>query len=126
MNNKIFTLKQLASIFDISRRTMLYYEEIEILIPSYISKTGYRYYSENEYFRLKYIIRLRKLGFDLDNIKKIILIKENNILMPLLRKKKAELKSLMKTIDDFLEEGNFRMIHADECYYIEETQPYLD
>ncbi|MBE4910668.1 MerR family DNA-binding protein [Bacillus luteolus] len=76
---RLFTISELASIFDISSRTIRYYEEIGMLTSNNRdSLTQQRSYTNNERRRLKMILRGKKLGFSLHEIKEMIELYESN------------------------------------------------
>jgi DNA-binding transcriptional MerR regulator len=76
---KVFTISELASIFDISSRTIRYYEEIGMLTSEdRDSLTKQRSYTNRERRRLKMILRGKKLGFSLQEIKEMIDLYESN------------------------------------------------
>ncbi|KON89929.1 MerR family transcriptional regulator [Sporosarcina globispora] len=74
-----FTISELASMFDISSRTIRYYEEIGMLTSeSRESLTMQRSYTNRERRRLKMILRGKKLGFSLQEIREMIDLYESN------------------------------------------------
>lgn len=74
-----FTISELASMFDISSRTIRYYEEMGMLTSiTRESLTKQRSYSNTERRRLKLILRGKKLGFSLQEIKEMIDLYESN------------------------------------------------
>ncbi|KAF0820802.1 MULTISPECIES: MerR family DNA-binding protein [unclassified Cytobacillus] len=76
---KVFTISELASMFDISSRTIRYYEEIGMLTSeNRDSLTKQRSYTNRERRRLKMILRGKKLGFSLQEIKEMIDLYESN------------------------------------------------
>ncbi|QOR66947.1 MerR family DNA-binding protein [Cytobacillus suaedae] len=75
----LFTISELASMFDISSRTIRYYEEIGMISSiNRDSLTQQRSYTNNERRRLKKILRGKKLGFSLQEIKEMIQLYESN------------------------------------------------
>ncbi|PTF19433.1 MerR family transcriptional regulator [Staphylococcus devriesei] len=68
LNNEYFTPKEVHQITNISTRTLHYYHEIELLVPSYIAESGYRYYSTQDIAKLQVIIFLRQLNLSLHDI----------------------------------------------------------
>ncbi|MDF0725828.1 MerR family DNA-binding protein [Cytobacillus sp. S13-E01] len=75
----LFTISELASMFDISSRTIRYYEEVGMLASeSRGSLTQQRCYTNKERRRLKMILRGKKLGFSLHEIKDMIDLYESN------------------------------------------------
>ncbi len=59
-----------ASLFNVSVKTIRYYESLGLIIPKYVDiYTGYRYYDENNIYIMQDILSLKKLGFSLEEIK---------------------------------------------------------
>ncbi|WBL15744.1 MerR family DNA-binding protein [Sutcliffiella sp. NC1] len=76
---KFFSIQELASLFDISSRTIRYYEEIGMLVSKERdSATKQRQYSNQQRRRLKLILRGKKLGFSLQEIKDMVDLYEHN------------------------------------------------
>ncbi|MFD1397369.1 MerR family DNA-binding transcriptional regulator [Kroppenstedtia eburnea] len=72
MNHKdLFTISELPRELDISTRTIRYYEEIGLILPQRSGK-GTRYYDRGDRARLKLILRGKRLGFSLHEIKEMI------------------------------------------------------
>lgn len=75
----LYTISELATMFDISSRTIRYYEEIGILTSEMReSMTKQRSYTNKERRRLKLILRGKKLGFSLQEIKEMVELYEFN------------------------------------------------
>lgn len=78
-DERLFSISELASMFDISSRTIRYYEEVGLLSSvSRESLTKQRSYTNNERRRLKLILRGKKLGFSLQEIKEMVELYESN------------------------------------------------
>lgn len=67
-----YTVKQLADLAGISRRSLHYYDEIGLLRPTAYGENGYRYYGEEALLRLQQILFYRELGFSLEQIRGIL------------------------------------------------------
>ncbi len=67
-----YTVKQLAGLARVSRRTLHYYDQIGLLEPERIGQNGYRYYGESSLYRLQQILFFRELGFRLEEIGAIL------------------------------------------------------
>lgn len=67
----VFTISELAQELDISTRTIRYYEEIGLIQPQRSGK-GTRYYTRSDRARLKLILRGKRFGFSLHEIKEMI------------------------------------------------------
>lgn len=68
----MYTISILARRYHLSRSTLLYYDSIGLLSPSYRSGNGYRMYNEKDFKRLESICTLRNTGISLQEIKKIL------------------------------------------------------
>ncbi len=66
------TISQISKLFNISTRTLRYYEQIGLLQPIKKEDFAYRTYDENNVMRLQQIIVLRKLRIPLKQIAEII------------------------------------------------------
>ena len=72
-----YKISEIAKIFNISRRTLIYYDEIGLFKPSYIDEeNNYRYYSEHQIYILRFILALKNSGFSLNEIKEYINCKD--------------------------------------------------
>ncbi len=59
-----------AKMFNISIKTVRYYESLGLIVPKYVDiYTGYRYFDDDNVKRMQEILALKKLGFTLDEIK---------------------------------------------------------
>jgi len=70
-DNAIWTISQLAGEFDISTRTVRFYEEKSLLTPIRTSG-GHRVYTRRDRARLKLILRGKRFGFSLEEIADMI------------------------------------------------------
>ena len=72
-DQQFFSISEIARMFDISARTIRYYEELGLISPqdrTNANKT--RQYSNHQRVRLKLILRGKKLGFSLQEIKEMV------------------------------------------------------
>ena len=67
-----YTVKDLAEIAGISRRSLRHYDEIGLLKPGRINSSGYRIYTQKEIDKLQQILFYRELGVTLKDIQKIV------------------------------------------------------
>lgn len=67
-----YTVNQLAKLSGVSIRTLHYYDEIELLKPSFIGDNNYRYYEDEALLKLQQILFYRKLDFSLSDIQRIL------------------------------------------------------
>ncbi|TMU88379.1 MerR family DNA-binding transcriptional regulator [Bacillus sp. BHET2] len=68
-----YTITQLAKEFQVTTRTIRYYEELELLHPER-NESGRRVYSKRDMTKLKLIFRGKRFGFSLEEIKEMVLL----------------------------------------------------
>lgn len=66
------TVKEVSNLTGISVRTLHYYDEIDLLKPTVLSKAGYRFYDDKALEKLQEILFLRELDLPLKQIKEIL------------------------------------------------------
>ncbi|MFT6089554.1 MerR family transcriptional regulator [Sulfitobacter sp.] len=74
MSDKRLTFKEMCAEFDVTPRTLRYYEYIELLHPERDGRS--RSYGPREIARMKLIMRGRKFGYSLEGIRQWLLIYE--------------------------------------------------
>jgi len=67
---KEFTTGQFAALYGINKRTLMYYDSIDLFKPAIVKKNGYRYYTYGQSCFFDVIQLLRKLRLPLEEIKK--------------------------------------------------------
>lgn len=65
---------EFAAKSHITKKTIRYYDEHNILKPSYVNDKGARFYTEDDFARLQQILFLKYLGFSLDEIKEMTVL----------------------------------------------------
>ncbi len=70
-HEKNYSISELANEFDISPRTIRFYEEKRLISPKR-SKGNYRIYSRKDRTRLKLILRGKRFGYTLEEIAEMI------------------------------------------------------
>lgn len=66
------SFKEMCARFDVTPRTLRYYEYIELLAPMKEGRS--RFYSPREVARMKLILRGRRFGFSLEEIRQWLLL----------------------------------------------------
>lgn len=64
----MITISQAARRYRLSRSTLLYYDRLGLVRPTYRTAAGYRLYQEEELERLEWICRYRASGMPLEEI----------------------------------------------------------
>lgn len=96
----MYAIGKLAEISQVSVRTLRYYHEIGLLLPSEKNAAGHRFYSNNQVAKLQHILMLRDLGFSLCTIHQFLISREFDLSRVLKMRKKIiqeELRQLRKT-----------------------------
>lgn len=70
------SFKDMCTKFDVTPRTLRYYEYIELLSPEKDGRS--RFYGPRELARMTLILRGRRFGFSLEDIRQWLLIYEND------------------------------------------------
>ena len=74
MTEKRLSFKEMCAKFDVTPRTLRYYEYIELLTPEKEGRA--RFYGPRELARMTLILRGRRFGFALEDIRQWLLIYE--------------------------------------------------
>lgn len=89
--NKLFTIGQFATLHEINKKTLMWYDEIGLLKPACIQENGYRYYTYQQSFTLEIILMLRELNISTSEIRGFLEHRSAAALETLLGEKLAEL-----------------------------------
>jgi DNA-binding transcriptional MerR regulator/DNA-directed RNA polymerase subunit RPC12/RpoP len=98
-----YTTGEIAKLCGVSVRTVQYYDNRKILVPSELSEGGRRLYDDKDLAKMKILCYLKDLGLSLDNIAKIML--EDNsthVISLILDEQKKSLENEIKTKQDSL------------------------
>ena len=76
MPNTRLTFKEMCAKFDVTPRTLRYYEYIELLTPEKEGRA--RFYGAKELARMTLILRGRRFGFALEDIRQWLLVYEKD------------------------------------------------
>ena len=70
MQNDQMTIREMCDLFDVTPRTLRFYEAKELIAP--IREGQKRLYTKRERARLKLILRGKKFGFSLEEIRQLL------------------------------------------------------
>ena len=109
MSEVRLSFKEMCAKFDVTPRTLRYYEYIELLSPDREGRS--RFYGPRELARMTLILRGRKFGFQLEELRQWLLIYDQdgtkaqmNVFLDMADRKLAELRDqqvqLAQTIDE--------------------------
>lgn len=83
MAEDLLSFKEMCARFDVTARTLRYYEYIELLSP--LKEGRARFYGPREVARMTLILRGRRFGFSLEEIRQWLLIYEEQGTQPQLQ-----------------------------------------
>ncbi|GMQ62231.1 MerR family transcriptional regulator [Vallitalea maricola] len=113
MNTK-FSIGEMSKLYNISIKTLRYYDEIGLFKPIKVNEdSGYRYYSHEQFEQLNTIKYLKFLGVPLKEIKDYLEIRDIDHYLKMLNKEKdivtekiKILEKITKRLDNQIEEIN--------------------
>lgn len=131
-----YTIKEIAELAGVTTRTIRYYDEIGLLIPSETGDNGYRYYDRENLLLLQQIMFFRELEVPLKDIQLILNQPEFNLFSALqehrvtLQAKADRINTLIETVDQTIAtiKGEWEMNDQeyfegfDESQYEEEAK----
>jgi len=101
--------KEMCAKFDVTPRTLRYYEYIELLSPDREGRS--RFYGPRELARMTLILRGRKFGFQLEELRQWLLIYDQegtkaqmNVFLDMADRKLAELRDQQVQLSQTIEE----------------------
>jgi len=100
------TFKEMCAKFDVTPRTLRYYEYIELLQPEREGRS--RFYGAREVARMTLILRGRKWGYSLEGIRQWLLIYENE-------GTEAQMRAWVESAERKLDELAEQRIQLDEA-----------
>ncbi len=108
-------ISEVAKRYNISRPTLIYYDNIGLLTPRHDDKSGYRYYSFEDMEKLEMILTLKEAGLPLKTIKSFMKNPSHKEGITLLKKQR---EIIQKKIHEFkrLEILLDKRIHSFEQY----------
>jgi DNA-binding transcriptional MerR regulator len=126
----MYSIKELADLAGVTRRTLRYYDQLGILVPAVIGDNGYRYYDHENLLRLQQVLFYRELDVSLKDIQQIM---EEDDFQPLLalkdhqeaiKRKILRLEHLLSTLDLTIKsiEGENHMTDQDIFNGFDETK----
>lgn len=100
------TLKEMCAKFDVTPRTLRYYEYIELLQPEKDGRT--RYYGIKEMARLELILRGRRFGFSLEEIRQWLELYDQD------PNHKAQMEAWLEMSESQIKELEYRKLQLEE------------
>ncbi|WP_170605042.1 MerR family transcriptional regulator [Ruegeria arenilitoris] len=106
MSDDRLSFKEMCAEFEVTPRTLRYYEYIELLQPDRDGRS--RFYGPRECARMKLIMRGRKFGFQLEEIRQWLLIYED-------QGNEAQMATFVEMADRQMEELRKQRQQLDEA-----------
>ncbi len=116
MNEPRLTFKEMCARFDVTPRTLRYYEYIELLHPEREGRS--RFYLARDVARMKLIMRGRKFGFSLEDIRQWLELYDQD------PENRTQMEAWIKLADEQLAELDNRRSQIEES--IAELQALRD
>lgn len=99
---------EFARMAHVTLRTIRYYDKQNILKPSFVTESGARFYSDEDFVRLQQILLLKYLGFSLDDIREMtvtdldyhFMLDSLNVQLKLVRNKIEQMQLVEKAIQE--------------------------
>lgn len=108
-SDRRLSFKEMTEAFGVTPRTLRHYEYIELLQPEREGRA--RYYTPREVARMKLIVRGRRWGFSLEEIRQWLLIYDNDgteaqtrTWLEMADRKLAELRAERRHLDEIIDE----------------------
>lgn len=107
---------EFAKLCGVERRTLFYYDEIDLLKPSKVSENGYREYDAGQVSKLETIKLLQSTGLSLAEIKALLMNKEEGENVTIIEECAERAARQIKQLSD----GRNYLLHRMDlrkCYY---------
>lgn len=113
----MLSIGEFSKICGVSTKTLRYYAEIDLILPSEINQeNGYRYYSIEQLETMLFINRLKSYNFSLEEIKSILEANElqDEKLYDLLIRKKSEIKKQVEQYERTVGQLEHDILHLKQ------------
>lgn len=112
MTEKLYSITDLAKAYEVTSRTIRHYEDKSLLCP--MRRGTQRLYTRSDYVRLGLILRGKRIGFSLDEIKEILEMydlpegeqRQTDFLIGKINERRESLKAQQLDIEKMLSELN--------------------
>ncbi|WP_161981925.1 MerR family transcriptional regulator [Dictyobacter alpinus] len=95
-----YTIEQVATRTQLTKRTLRYYEEMELLPQAERTEGNYRRYTEDDIQRILYIKSLRELlGFSLNEVRKFLQVEDERELIRTAFRQQTDVQEKIAQLD---------------------------
>lgn len=99
----LLTVGQVAERLGVTVRTLHHYDEVGLLRPSARSHAGYRLYTDEDLERLQSAVVYRRLGFPLEQVRRLLDEEDERALVSHLRRQRDAVSSRIEELQDLVE-----------------------
>lgn len=100
-NNKSgkLTTGQFASLVNVEKHVLFYYDEIDLFKPEFTDRNGYRYYAYHQYYLWIVIVFLKDTGMSLGDIKDYLYNRSAEALTATLKEQSILIQEQIRTLE---------------------------
>lgn len=100
MEKPIYTVGQMSRLTGVPKDTLLYYDRIDLLKPTYrVEDSRYRYYTHDQFWTLDIIHCCRTIGLPVDSIREILACNDPHRIAEIMKEYQTEVKRLRSFYD---------------------------
>ncbi|SFJ67654.1 effector-binding domain-containing protein [Halobacillus dabanensis] len=108
--HKRFTIGEISKLHNIPVKTLRYYDDIDLFKPYEVDeRTGYRYYSTEQFEHLNTIHYLREMGIALKDIKNVFERRDTDFFYTLLQKQEEAVAQQIRELEKVKQRARNRM-----------------
>ncbi len=123
-NNSIhLTVSELASLTNVTVKTLHHYHKIGLLIPGEINDVGYRLYGQKELERLQQILFFRELDFSLKDIAKALSDEADRV--KILSRQRSLLFARMRRLERLVQTLDNSIAHATKSEVMKKEEMFV-
>jgi len=101
--NELMKIKDVSTRFEVTTRSLRYYENMGLIKSTRDESSGYRLYDEAALVRLKQILILRKMNISIDDIGKIFVSQNSHAVLSVLDKKVVDIDNEVAQLHELKE-----------------------
>ncbi|WP_407370792.1 MerR family transcriptional regulator [Carnobacterium sp.] len=103
MEKEYLTISQFSALSGISRKTLIYYDKIELFSPKTVTDKGYRMYEEKQLDTISVIYILRELGKSIKEIKIYMQERTPEKMVSLFQEEQKQIDKKISTLQQYKE-----------------------
>jgi len=96
--SQLWGIRDFAALFDVTPRTLRFYEDKGLIAPK--REAGSRVYKAQDFYRVERIIRGKRLGFSLDELREVFDVADGHVADALeLERRKENFEAVIKSLE---------------------------